>query len=234
MNRRRRAGRPRLRKHRELREQLDGLLTATGRELDTAEREVIDHFLASEGHLTAMELAEDVAAEHPEVDGACARGVLRVLEQLGIARRVRAGDREYYEHLHVGEHHDHMICTRCGRIEEFLDERIESRQLEQARLAGFQPLFHRLQIFGICGQCMSRRETSLPLSELLPGEGGEVEALTGGRGARRRLGELGLVPGTAVQVLASRGPVLVLVRGSRVAIGRGMARKVTVRRKEEG
>jgi Fe2+ transport system protein FeoA len=81
---------------------------------------------------------------------------------------------------------------------------------------------------------MARRETSLPLSELMPGEGGEVEALTGGRGARRRLGELGLTPGTAVQVLASRGPVLVLVRGSRVAIGRGMARKVTVRRKEEG
>ncbi|MHC4915904.1 MAG: transcriptional repressor [Planctomycetota bacterium] len=230
MRRRRRAGRPRLRKHRELREQLDGLLAATGRELDPDEMEVIDHFLASEGHVTAAELAEDVASEHPEVDGACVRGVLRVLERLGIARRVRTADREYYEHLHVGEHHDHMICTRCGRIEEFFDERIESRQLEQARLAGFQPLFHRLQMFGICGKCMSRREAVLPLSELAPGERGEVEELSGGRSARRRLGELGLTPGTTVEMLTSRGPILMLVRGSRVALGRGMARKVMVRR----
>lgn len=225
-----RAGRPRLRKHEELRRQLDLLLETTERELDPCEMQVIDHFLRAEGHITARELAEDVGRKHPEVDAGCVRGVLRVLERLGIARRVRARKHEYYEHMHIGEHHDHMICVRCGRIEEFLDERIESRQLERARLAGFQPLFHRLQMFGICAKCIAEREPVLPLSELAPGERGEVEDLSGGRGARRRLGELGLTPGTAIEVLASRGPILVLVRGSRVALGRGMARKVMVRR----
>jgi Fur family transcriptional regulator, ferric uptake regulator len=224
------ARRPRLRKHQELRRQLNLLLEATDRELDPGEMEVIDHFLKAEGHVTARELSEDVGRHHPEVDSGCVRGVLRVLERLGIARRVRTGDREYYEHLHIGEHHDHMICVRCGRIEEFLDERIESRQLERARLAGFQPLFHRLQMFGICATCMAERGAVLPLSELAPGERGEVEALSGGSGARRRLGELGLTPGTAIEVLASHGPILVLVRGSRVALGRGMARKVMIRR----
>jgi Fur family ferric uptake transcriptional regulator len=223
-------GRPRLRKHTELRRQLDGLLAATGRQPDPEEMEVIEHFLRAEGHVTVAELAEEVSRHHPEVDSGCVRAVLRVLESLGIARRVRTRDREYFEHLHIGEHHDHMICVKCGRIEEFLDERIESRQLERARLAGFQPLFHRLQMFGICSKCMSRRDPVLPLCEMAPGERGEVESLAGGRGLRRRLGELGLVPGTAVEVLGSRGPVLVLVRGSRVAIGRGMARKVMIKR----
>lgn len=225
------AGRPRLRKHRELRRQLDQLLEATGRRPDDDEQAVIDAFLRAEGHVTPEELSTAVRRAHPEVDNACVRGALRTLERLGIARRVRAPEREYYEHLHIGEHHDHMICVRCGRLAEFVDQRIEARQLESARLAGFQPLFHRLQLFGICSACLARREPVLPLSELAPGERGEVEALGGGRGARRRLGELGLVPGTAVEVLGSpRGPVLVLVRGSRVAIGRGMARKVMIKR----
>ncbi len=230
MSPRGRSGRPRLRKHQELRRQLDLLLESTDREMDPGEMEVVDHFLRAEGHITARELAEDVSRDHPEVDAGCVRGVLRALERLGIARRVRARDNEYYEHLHIGEHHDHMICVRCGRIEEFLDERIESRQLQRARLAGFQPLFHRLQMFGICSGCMAQRDPILPLSELAPGEHGEVEDLSGGRGLRRRLGELGLTPGTTIEVLASRTPILVLVRGSRVALGRGMARKVMVRR----
>ncbi len=228
----RKPGRPRLRKHRELREQLDGLLAATGREVDPEEQAVINAFIAAEGHVTAAELVEELSRRHPELDSGQVRGVLRTLEQLGIARRVRAGDREYWEHLHIGEHHDHLICVRCGRLEEFLDERIEARQLERARLAGFRPLFHRMQLFGICARCMAEREAVLPLSDLAPGECGEVESLAGGRGARRRLAELGLTPGTVVEVLASRGPALCLVRGSRVAVGQGMARKVMIRRAE--
>jgi len=221
---------PRLRKHQELREQLKRLLENTGTVLDPEEKIVIDHFLKSEEHVTPRELAATIGRRHPEVDAGCTRGVLRMLERLGIARRVKTADREYYEHLHVGEHHDHLICVRCGRIYEFLDEHIESRQLERARLAGFQPLFHRLQMFGICASCMDQREQIVSLAEMSVGERGTVDGLCGGRGVRMRLGEMGLTPGTSVEILASRGPVLVLVRGSRVALSRGMAAKVMVNR----
>ena len=95
---------------------------------------------------------------------------------------------------------------------------------------GFRPLFHRLQIHGICGKCLAERGPVVALSEMAIGERGAVESLGGGRGARRRLEELGLVPGTAVEVLANLGLKLVLVRGSRVAIGPGLAAKVLVRR----
>jgi Fur family transcriptional regulator, ferric uptake regulator len=223
---------PRLRKHQELRNQLESMLSDIGRQPDKNEQAVIDSFLQAGGHVTVAELTAEVSAACPEVDSSCVRGVLRMLERLGIARRVQAQGQEYYEHLHVGEHHDHMICVRCGRFQEFLDEQIESRQLKRARLAGFQPLFHRLQMFGICADCMAARESVVPLNEMLPGETGEIESIAGGRGAAHRLTEMGLTRGTLIEVMTSRGPVLVMVRGSRVAISRGLARKVIVKRAE--
>jgi Fur family ferric uptake transcriptional regulator len=222
--------RPRLRKHEQLRRQLQELLEATGSEPDADERVVIEHFLRGEGHLTVEELAEETVRHRPGADAGCVRGVLRTLEKLGIAKPVRTGEAEYWEHLHPGEHHDHLVCVRCGRIVEFLDQGIEARQLEQASLAGFRPLFHRLQIHGICAKCLAERGPVAALSEMAVGERGTVESLGGGRGARRRLEEMGLVPGTAIEVLSSLGLKLVLVRGSRVAIGRGLAAKVLVRR----
>ncbi|HIE47533.1 TPA: ferrous iron transport protein A [Candidatus Bipolaricaulota bacterium] len=72
----------------------------------------------------------------------------------------------------------------------------------------------------------------VPLTALEPGELARVFAVSGGRGATRRLAELGLTPGAAVRVLSAArgGPVLVEIRGSRIALGRGMAAKVLVRR----
>ncbi len=68
---------------------------------------------------------------------------------------------------------------------------------------------------------------------LRPGESARVVSVQGGRGLARRLAELGLTPGEPVRVLSAgwRGPVLVEVRGSRIALGRGMAAKVFVRRR---
>ena len=72
----------------------------------------------------------------------------------------------------------------------------------------------------------------LPLVALRPGEMAWVYAVRGGHGAARRLAELGLTPGQPVRILSAGrgGPILVEVRGSRIALGRGMAAKVLVRR----
>ena len=72
----------------------------------------------------------------------------------------------------------------------------------------------------------------LPLVALEPGETARVYAERGGHGAARRLAALGLTPGQPVRILSAGrgGPVLVEVRGSRIALGRGMAAKVLVRR----
>ena len=74
--------------------------------------------------------------------------------------------------------------------------------------------------------------TPVPLIALLPGQEAWVVGLRGGRSLCQRLAELGLTPGQPVRILSAGrgGPVLVEVRGSRIALGRGMAAKVLVRR----
>jgi ferrous iron transport protein A len=74
--------------------------------------------------------------------------------------------------------------------------------------------------------------SAIPLSELAPGERGSIYAVVGpGRGVRARLAALGIRPGVTVQVVGygpGLGPVLLEVNGTRVALGRGIARKILV------
>ncbi|MCD6510376.1 MAG: ferrous iron transport protein A [Thermoprotei archaeon] len=72
--------------------------------------------------------------------------------------------------------------------------------------------------------------TVIPLLMLNPGEEGEVIQIDGGWGIVRRLAELGIYPGAIVRMMnKSWGPVVILVSGVRIAIGRGMARRILVR-----
>ena len=73
-------------------------------------------------------------------------------------------------------------------------------------------------------------EQRIPLSTLAPGGVGVVRQLAGGRGFRSRLATLGFTPGVEVNMVQNfgRGPLIVLVRDTRVALGRGEAAKVLV------
>ena len=55
--------------------------------------------------------------------------------------------------LDDGAHHDHIVCIKCGRVDEFMDEVIEKRQQEIAARAGYEMTDHSLYIYGICGDC---------------------------------------------------------------------------------
>jgi len=73
----------------------------------------------------------------------------------------------------------------------------------------------------------------MPLPDLGPRQWGVVRQLNGGRGFVGRLASLGFARGVAVQVLQNfgRGPLIVMVRDTRVALGRGEAMKIRVSRK---
>jgi Fur family ferric uptake transcriptional regulator len=61
--------------------------------------------------------------------------------------------RMLYEHEYKHTHHDHLICTHCGKLIEFYDEQIERRQDDIVRRYRFKPLRHSHRIFGICAEC---------------------------------------------------------------------------------
>ena len=121
----------------------------------TSQRDLIlETFLRTEDHLTSEDLYQLVKRSDPTVGHTTVYRTLKLLTDAGLAREVRFGDNKtYYEHHFNHEHHDHMICTNCGRVIEFYSAEIEALQDQMADNFGFQPTHHSLRLWGICRDC---------------------------------------------------------------------------------
>ncbi|HEV8593646.1 MAG TPA: Fur family transcriptional regulator [Pyrinomonadaceae bacterium] len=121
----------------------------------TGQRDLImDIFLRTEEHLTSEDLYYLVQKEDPTVGHTTVYRTLKLLTEAGLAREVRFGDNKtYYEHHYNHEHHDHMICTECGKVIEFFSAGIESLQDQMADKFDFRPTHHSLRMWGVCSDC---------------------------------------------------------------------------------
>jgi Fur family transcriptional regulator, ferric uptake regulator len=121
----------------------------------TAQRDLIlDVFLRTEEHLSSEDLYWLIHQKDPEIGQTTVYRTLKLLTEAGLAREVRLGDgKTYYEHHYNHDHHDHMICTECGRVIEFFSAEIEALQDEMADKYNFKPTHHSLRILGLCGEC---------------------------------------------------------------------------------
>jgi Fur family ferric uptake transcriptional regulator len=128
----------------------------------TSQRELIlEVFLRTEGHLSSEDLYDLVKSEDPTVGFTTVYRTLKLLVECGLAREERLGDgRMRYEHLYNHQHHDHLICTECGRLIEFYSEVIERKQDEIAAHYKFLPTRHSLRIWGICSECQPVRKAA--------------------------------------------------------------------------
>lgn len=79
--------------------------------------------------------------------------VLTQFEDAGIVSRHRFEDGRAVFELNTGSHHDHIVCLKCGKVVEFVDDIIEQRQKTIAADAGFEMTDHCLYIYGICEDC---------------------------------------------------------------------------------
>lgn len=106
-----------------------------------------EHHLSAEGVYKAfLEMGEDVGL-------ATIYRVLTQFETVGLVTRHNfEGGYSVFELSH-GKHHDHLVCTHCGYVEEFFDEDIEQRQKIIAEKAHFQMTHHALNIYGLCAKC---------------------------------------------------------------------------------
>ena len=128
--------------------QSEGLRRTNQRDL------ILETFLSTEGHLTSEDLYRLVNSQDGSIGLTTVYRTLKVLTEAGLASEVRFGDgKTYYEHLYNHEHHDHMICTACGRVIEFVSAEIEALQDEMADKFGFRPTHHSLRMWGICSKC---------------------------------------------------------------------------------
>lgn len=115
---------------------------------------ILDVFLSTHEHLSVEELYLKVKAANPRVGQATVYRTLKLFVESGLAREMTLSDGQTrYEHLMAGEHHDHLVCTGCGKIIEFEDEIIERMQREIAARHGFTITNHRLELYGLCPVC---------------------------------------------------------------------------------
>ena len=124
----------------------------------TAQRVAIaDVLLASGRHLSVEEVAEELDARRLRVGTATVYRTLELLVRSGLVveRDFGEGFRRY-EPARDAPHHEHLICTRCGAVREFRDERLERMTTLLAEAHGYVRQRHRLVIHGICDDCRQR------------------------------------------------------------------------------
>ncbi len=106
----------------------------------------------SKRHMTAEEVYSLLKEDGQDIGLATVYRVLTQFEQAGLLMRHHFDSDKAVFELNQGEHHDHLVCLQCGRVEEFFDEEIEKRQRVIAESRGFNIHEHSLQIYANCNK----------------------------------------------------------------------------------
>lgn len=111
-------------------------------------------FFRNNTHVSLDELLQKVRKKNPRIGYATVYRTMKLLTEGGFAVERNFGDGQTrFESIPKSGHHDHMICMKCARIEEFKNERIEKLQTEAARGFGFSVTSHKLEMYGYCREC---------------------------------------------------------------------------------
>lgn len=134
--------------------ELKQYLTRHGLRLTRQRQIIAEAFFESEGHPNIDELYERVRRLDARIGQATVYRTLKLLVDSGLAASSRfGGAATRYEAADADDHHDHLICTRCGRIIEFRNDAVERLQEEIAASHDFVMLDHKMEIYGICSSC---------------------------------------------------------------------------------
>jgi Fur family ferric uptake transcriptional regulator len=192
---------------------------------------ILEVFLQTEKHVTVDELTQLLSQSGCEMEPQFVRETLKLMCRFGFAHRGRFDNGQArYEHRHLGQHHDHMICTKCRKIIEFEEDQLEKLQIQIAAAQGFHMLQHRMEIYGICSECLKDHIQLMPLTKAKDGEKLVLKEFSGGSGARVRLLSMGLRIGDHIEVISnnSQGQIAVALDFKRYVLGRGLASKIMV------
>lgn len=190
---------------------------------------VLEVFLQTEEHPTEAEFFELLAQNGLKFSPEFVAETLDLMARYGFANKNRFDNGQVrYEHRHLGQHHDHMICTKCRRIFEFQNNELENLQLQIAMANGFHMLQHKMEIYGICADCLKTRARLISLDAAKQGERLIIRKISGGSGARMRLMTMGLRIGDQIEVITnqSKGQMVIAAEFKRYVLGRGLAQKI--------
>ena len=119
----------------------------------TRQRELILVEFLKKEHITAEEMYHQLAKKDPHLGLATIYRTLNLFCEVGFAQARHFGSQTQYDNVSHKGHHDHLICTGCGKIVEFENEDIERLQEEVASGHGFTIKTHKLELYGLCSKC---------------------------------------------------------------------------------
>lgn len=123
----------------------------------TLPRVKILQILEREGtHLSAEEVYRILLDSGEEIGLATVYRVLTQFESANLVIRHNFSEGHSVFELDHGMHHDHLVCIKCGKVEEFVDKIIEERQKSVAAKAGFSITDHSLNLYGVCHLCQKK------------------------------------------------------------------------------
>ena len=118
---------------------------------------IVDTFLDANDHLGLEAILERVRRKDPGVSFATVYRAMRLMVEAGVAHARDFGSgSSVYEVAQGRAHHDHMVCERCGKVVEFVNDQIEKLQEKVAAQHRFELRRHRLELFGLCERCRIR------------------------------------------------------------------------------
>jgi Fur family ferric uptake transcriptional regulator len=124
------------------------------------ERKVFKNFLKERGQKLTKEreaILKEIFSFHGHFEPETR--TLNLLYECGLIDRVRKTEHgTIYECTYGHEHHDHMLCVRCGKIIEFYSEDLERLQEELCKKQQFEGTNHTLEIRGYCKKCQKKKE----------------------------------------------------------------------------
>jgi Fur family transcriptional regulator, ferric uptake regulator len=119
----------------------------------TRQREyILQAFLQNE-HITAEQMYRLLARKDPHIGLATIYRTLNLFCEAGLAQARHFGSQTQYDNVAHKGHHDHLICTGCGKIVEFENQEIERLQEQVASRHGFAIKTHKLELYGFCSHC---------------------------------------------------------------------------------
>jgi len=192
---------------------------------------ILEVFLQTEHHVPVAELVRLLKEDGHQFTPDFVRDTLKLMCRFGFAQKRRFNNGQVcYEHKHLCQHHDHMICTKCKNIFEFENEELENLQVQIAGAYNFHMLRHKMEIYGICSKCLKDHVQLMSLVNAKQGERFEIKDFIGGATARMRLLSMGLRIGDKIDIVTNldSGQLVIAIDYNRYALGRGLAKKILV------
>ena len=135
-------------------QEFDAFISKKGLKLTRERDEIVSEVLCCQGHFAPDELFVQLRSKGSKVSRASIYRTIPLLVESGLIAEVESTDKHaHYEKVSKNSHHDHMICTVCGRVIEFYSKPLERLQESLCKRENFKGVRHCLEIMGVCENC---------------------------------------------------------------------------------